>query len=193
MWEALTVRQFIQLLDIEQNNKLSEGERNLHMLAIVEGNKIEDYKDINYYVLLKKFVDKTSFFNVIPQTKAVDIIEVNGNRYKFCHDITEITAGQFIDINHYGQNIMEMHMAASCFFLPMKGKKIMPYGSVPQQQVAEDLLDARFIDVHGCLLFFYHVLINYTKDTLFSLISDSSRREILTRLYNDGGGFTQLN
>jgi hypothetical protein len=158
MWEQITLRQYLQLYDIEQNKNLTELDKQIKMLCTIDNKKEEDYDTIKYkdfLLLVKKMVDELS---VIPDCKAVDVIEVNGNKYKFVHDISEITAGQFIDFNGYCTDVMNLNKTAASFFLAMKGKRVCKYGEVPHEKVAEDLLSARFIDIQGCLLFFYHVV-----------------------------------
>jgi hypothetical protein len=163
------------------------------MLSLVEGKNEEDYDNIKYGDLLKLLHEKTAFFDILPETKPVDTIEVNGRKYKFVHEIEKLTAGQFIDINHFGNDIMEMHNAAGCFMRPIVGKKVLPYNAVEHSLIAEDMLDARFIDVHGCLVFFYHLLIEFSNNILCSLeLSEQSKKNLMNFL-KDGAGIAQLN
>ena len=124
MWEKLTVEQFIQLYDIELIEQLNVVEKQQKMLAIVEGKNEEDYDNMKYRDMVDEYWDKMAFFNNIPECKAVDYIEVGENRYKFCFELTEITAGQYIDINSFAGQIMQLNKIAACFMLPMKGDKI---------------------------------------------------------------------
>jgi hypothetical protein len=193
MWEKLSVRQFIELYDIEKNSNLFLIEKQVKMLSIIEGKDEREYDGIKYGMLLEKLNDKTSFFDNIPETHPVDIIEVNGNKYKFVHEVDQLTAGQFIDISHWGGNLMEIHNAAACFMRSMKGNKILKYGSIPHNKIAEDLLDARFVDIHGCLVFFYLLLTEFTKLTLDSLKLKEENQMMLTNLLRDGVGLAHLN
>jgi hypothetical protein len=68
--------------------------------------------------------------------------------------LNEITAGQYIDILAFSGEIMQINKIAACFFLPMEGKRYQPYGKIPHDVVADELLDAKFIEVYGCMLFF---------------------------------------
>lgn len=160
MWDKLSVGQFISLYDIETNQNLNIVEKQQKMLSIIEGKPESEYETYKYRQLVEDYHSKTEFFYNVPECKPVDILEVNGNRYKFCFELTEITAGQYIDITHFSGEIMQLNKIAACFFLPMKGKRYMEYGSVPHDKVAEDLLDARFVDVYGCMVFF----INYSRN-----------------------------
>jgi hypothetical protein len=158
MWDKLTVGQFISLYDIEINANLNIIEKQQKMLSIVEGKPESYYDTFKYRDLISEYGEKLSFFDNIPETKPVDFLQVGGKRYKFVHELNEITAGQYIDILAFSGEIMQLNKIAACFFLPMDGKRYQPYGKVPHDIVAEDLLDAKFLDVYGCMLFF----VNYS-------------------------------
>lgn len=192
MWDKLTVGQFITLYDIELSDQLNIVEKQQKMLAIIEGRDEEEYESIKYRELVQQYADKLKFFSDIPDCKPVDYINANGNRYKFCFEITEITAGQYIDIMHFSGQIMQLNKIAACFFLPTKGDKYMEYGSIPHDVVAEDLLEAKFVEVYGCMLFFYHLFKELVNDTITSLNLREESKEALLRLWNDGDGFIQL-
>lgn len=193
MWDKLTTRKFIQLYDIETNANLFLIEKQVKMLSVIEGKDESEYDNIKYGKLIELLNDKTSFYDHMPQTKPVDIIESNGKQYRFIHQVEKITAGQFIDISHFGGNMLELHNAIACMVRPMKNGKVLKYGSVPHNEVAEDMLDAKFIDVHGCIVFFYHLLMEFTKHTINYLEVTKKNKEMLTNLVNDGVGLHQLN
>lgn len=189
MWDKLTVGQFISLYDIELSEQLNVVEKQQKMLAVVEGKSEEEYDTIKYRQLVQDYAEKLEFFNNIPECKPVDYLLVNGKSYKFCFELTEITAGQYIDINHFSGQIMQLNKIAACFFLPMKGDRYMEYGTIPHEIVAEELLDARFVDVYGCMLFFYHLFKELISDTITSSNLTEETRAALLRLWNDGVGF----
>jgi hypothetical protein len=193
MWQDISVRQFIQLYDIELNPNLFLIEKQVKMLSVLEGKDEQHYDTIKYRELLELVSEKTKFYDVLPQAKPVDYLYVNGNKYKFIHEIDEITAGQFIDISHYGNNMMEINMAAACFFRPVVNKKVLKYGAVPHKIISEDLLDAKFIDVYGCLVFFYQLLLEFTSNTLFSSELTKRNRDKIMTLIKDGAGFGHPN
>jgi hypothetical protein len=192
MWDKLTCSQFIGLYDIDNNDRLNIVEKQQLMLGVIEGKNPEEYDTIKYKDLLEKCSKKLSFFSELPESKPVDYLEVNGNRYKFCFEVSEITAGQYIDISTFSGNIMELNKIAACFFLPMKGKRYMEYGSVPHDKVAEDLLDANFLELYGCMVFFCQLLKGLINDMeTFSNLTQE-QRERLTHLWENGVGYTQL-
>jgi hypothetical protein len=192
MWDKLTVGQFITLYDIDANTNLNEIEKQQKMLSIIEGKKEEDYDNIKYRELLRIYAEKLAFFSDMPETKPVDFIEVNGNRYKFNFEISEITAGQYIDINTFGGDIVSLNKIAACFFLPMKGKRYMEYGAIPHDKVAEDLLDANFLQVYSCMVFFYQLFKELISDIITSSEITEELKQNLIRLWKDGVGFSPL-
>lgn len=192
MWDKLTVGQFISLYDIEVNVNLNIVEKQQKMLAVIEGKDESYYDRFKYRDLLQEYGDKVSFFDKMPDTKPVDFIEVGKNRYKFVHELQELTAGQYIDILAFSGEIMQLNKIAACFFLPMKGKRYQPYGLIPHDIVADDLLNAKFIEVYGCMLFFCQLLNELIGTTIISSMKNQELAKKVVALWQDGAGYTQL-
>jgi len=193
MWDKLSVGQFITLYDIEVNANLNIIEKQQKMLAVVEGKDESEYDGYKYRDLMHEYADKLSFFDNMPEAKAVDFLQVGENRYKFCHEISEITAGQYIDILAFSGEIMQLNKIAACFFLPMEGDKYKGYGVVPHDVVADDLLNAKFLDVYGCMLFFCQLFNELIGSTIISSVENKVLAEKAVRLWNAGGGYLALN
>lgn len=189
MWEKLTVGQFISLYDVEANQNMNIVEKQQKMLSIVEGKAEEEYDNIKYRELVELYATKLAFFDKVPETKPVDFIEVNGNKYKFCFELSEITTGQYIDISAFSGQIVQLNKIAACFFLPMKGKRYMEYGTIPHDKVAEDLLDANFLEIYGCMVFFYQLFKELINDTIIYSSLTEEAKEALLRLWKDGVGY----
>lgn len=191
-WQRLTLRQYIELCDIHENENLSIIDKQIKILCALEGKSEHDFDSLKYGEFVKLASEKTRFLKNVPQLNAVDEIVVNGKKFKFVHDIFELTAGQFVDINQFRGNVNELNKAAAVFFLPVKGKKVLKYGEEPFEKVAETLLDARFIDVQGCLVFFYQVLINFVADSeIFSRMTDKAKTTAIHSLRVGVGNFGQ--
>jgi len=193
MWDKLTVGQFITLYDIEVNANLNIIEKQQKMLAVIEGKNERDYDDYKYRDLIKEYGEKLSFFDNLPETKPVDFLQVGDNQYKFCYEVNEITAGQYIDILAFSGEIMQLNKIAACFFLPMKGKRYQGYGVVPHDRVADDLLGAKFLEVYGCMLFFCQLFNELISSTITSSIQNKELAEKAARLWSVGGGYLALN
>jgi hypothetical protein len=193
MWDKLTVGQFITLYDIEVNANLNIIEKQQKMLAVIEGKNEREYDDYKYRDLIKEYGEKLSFFDNLPETKPVDFLQVGDNKYKFCYEVNEITAGQYIDILAFSGEIMQLNKIAACFFLPMKGKRYQGYGVVPHDRVADDLLGAKFLEVYGCMLFFCQLFNELISSTITSSIQNKDLAEKAARLWNVGGGYLALN
>jgi hypothetical protein len=192
MWDKLTVGQFISLYDIETNANLNIIEKQQKMLSIVEGKDEEFYDTYKYRDLMHEYADKLSFFDNIPDTKPADYLQVGENRYKFCYELHEITAGQYIDILAFSGEIMQINKIAACFFLPMKGDKYQGYGVVPHDVVADDLLGAKFIEVYSCMLFFCQLFSELIGTTItFSMENQKMAKKVLD-LWQGGAGYLAL-
>lgn len=192
MWDKLTVGNFISLYDIEINANLNIIEKQQKMLSIVEGKPESFYDSFKYRDLITEYGEKLSFFENIPETKPVDFLQVGNKRYKFVHELNEITAGQYIDILAFSGEIMQLNKIAACFFLPMEGKRYQPYGKIPHDVVAEDLLDAKFLDVYGCMLFFCQLFNELISNTITSSMMNPQLAQKVVDLWQGGGGYTAL-
>jgi len=192
MWDKLTVGQFISLYDIEANSNLNIIEKQQKMLAIVDGKDEEYYDDFKYRDLMHEYAEKLSFFDNIPETKPVDYLQVGENRYKFCFELHEITAGQYIDILSFSGEIMQINKIAACFFLPMQGDKYQGYGVVPHDMVADDLLGAKFIEVYSCMLFFCQLFSELIATTITFSMENQKMAQNLVDLWQGGGGYLAL-
>jgi hypothetical protein len=193
MWDKLTVGQFITLYDIEASQNLNIIEKQQKMLAVIEGKNEREYDDYKYRELIQEYGEKLSFFNNIPESKPVDFLQVGDNRYKFCYELQEITAGQYIDILSFSGEIMQLNKIAACFFLPMEGDKYKGYGVVPHDVVADDLLEANFLQVYGCMLFFCQLFNELISSTITYSIQNKEMAEKAVRLWHAGVGSTAQN
>jgi hypothetical protein len=193
MWDKLTVGQFITLYDIEASQNLNIIEKQQKMLAVIEGKNEREYDDYKYRDLIQEYGEKLSFFNNIPESKPVDYLQTVTNRYKFCYELQEITAGQYIDILSFSGEIMQLNKIAACFFLPMEGDKYKAYGVVPHDVVADDLLEANFLQVYGCMLFFCQLFNELISSTITYSIQNKEMAEKAVRLWRAGVGSTAQN
>ena len=192
MWDKLTVGQFISLYDIEINANLNIIEKQQKMLSIVEGKPESFYDSFKYRDLITEYGEKLSFFDNIPETKPVDFLQVGSKRYKFVHELNEITAGQYIDILAFSGEIMQLNKIAACFFLPMEGKRYQPYGKIPHDVVADDLLEAKFLEVYGCMLFFCQLFNELISSTITSSMINRALGKRVVDSWQGGGGYTAL-
>ncbi len=189
MWDKLTVGQFITLYDIEVNANLNIIEKQQKMLAVIEGKDESEYDDYKYRDLMNEYGLKLSFFDNVPETKPVDFLQVGDKRYKFCYELHEITAGQYIDILAFSGEIMQLNKIAACFFLPMEGDKYKGYGVVPHEVVADDLLEANFLQVYGCMLFFCQLFNELISSTITSSMLNKDLAQKAVHLWKGGAGY----
>ena len=188
MWDKLKVKDFITLYDIDVNQNLTLPEKQQKMLAYIEGVDEEVYDYIKYRELIRLFNEKLAFWNNISETKPVDYLQVGDNRYKFCFEVSEITSGQYIDISSFGQEVVAINKIAACFFLPMQGDKYIEYGVIPHDKVADDLLEANFLEVYSCMVFFYQLFKELISDTIIYSSLSLEMKQTLLRLWQDGVG-----
>lgn len=193
MWNELSVGQYISLLDIEQNQQLNIVEKQQKMLSVIEGKEESEYDNMKYRELVDLYKNKLEFLNQLPETKPHDFIQTKTRKYKFCFELSEIKSGQYIDINTFSSNLLNLNKIAACFFLPMEGEKYLEYGTIPHDVVAEDLLSANFIQVYGCMVFFSALFKELINDMLTYSTIQQETKEAIIRLWNAGDGFIAQN
>jgi hypothetical protein len=74
----------------------------------------------------------------------------------------------------------------------MDGKRYLPYGKVPHDVVADELLDAKFLDVYGCMLFFCQLFNELIADTIISSVMNQDLAKKAVDLWQGGAGYTAL-
>jgi len=87
--------------------------------------------------------------------------------------------------------MVNLHNIAANFMLPMKGKRYMEYGEVPHEMVADDLLNAKFTDIYGCLLFFCPLLTELVLSIVDSSEVEQGVKKNLLHLIKSGVGLVQ--
>lgn len=142
-WNDINLKQFNQLFKVNELNKeLKEDEMDkvldntvefIHTLTgfdkeFIYNLETEKVKDLS--VILLKLTN--SSFNKVED----ELIEIDGNLYKFDKDVTKMSFGQFVDLEHMTKdknNVWEVaHYIAASFIRPVtkcnkllnKGKKL---------------------------------------------------------------------
>jgi len=75
----------------------------------------------------------------------------------------------------------------------MEGDKYKGYGVVPHDVVADDLLEANFLQVYGCMLFFCQLFNELISSTITYSIQNKEMAEKAARLWRAGVGSTAQN
>jgi hypothetical protein len=168
-WEDITVGQFQQLYDIITGQNFDhELERQAHLLACMEGKPIEHYESMPIHKL-KEEAQKTAFLSVadIPNVPAPREVTIAGHKFRVLYDFRDLCAGQFIDVMSIAktpeEHIMNLNRMLAAFCLPLEGKKVLPYGKVPFDDVADLMLQLPIVQAQSIALFFYRAWERFLK------------------------------
>ena len=203
-WNNLSVYQFQQIQSLSKEDGFDAScsivgicfnmtERQVDMLPIKEFNKL---------------LDATKFLESPLVSKSPKYIKANGNIYRFIPDITKIRVGgtgRYITAKHFQKDVIDnMHRLLATMVIPQKkgwfGLKDAEYIAEEHEKYAEDMLHAKITDVHGPLVFFCKVYMNWikvSKDSLIQALMEKQKMSqfqaemFLTDLWQFMDGFTK--
>lgn len=172
-WDKINVFQYQQLIPALGIDDPTD--QNMRLIAILNGwtdNQVDSLSVEEY----AKEKAKLGFLNDSIEGKPVKIIKVNGKRYKCVYDIRKLPSGRYIESKVFSQDLVgNLHKIAASMVIPMKktifGWKEGKYDASKHEQYAEDMLEARFIDVYHSIVFFYQVYRNWMEVTQDYLIT----------------------
>ena len=168
-WNDLTVGQYQQLYKVLKQTDKTNLDILTEIISICEGYPIDEidswaFKDLIEKEKGYKFLEKLDF-----DKTAKKYINANGKRYKFVHEITEIPAARYIEAKHFLKEdfIDNIHYIMASCVNPMKktwrGWVEQKYDAKLHSQYAADMLHAKFVDVHNCVVFFYLLYVELIK------------------------------
>jgi len=168
MWEKISVWQYQQIYNVINSKDKNDTDLdiNVRLVAIVN-NMTEmqiDSLPLNEYAQLSKSI---TFLNEPIKGKPVKFIKVSRNkRYKINYDVSKMPFARYIESKVFSEDLYgNLHKLAATMVIPQK-KKLgfwvdLPYDASRHQEYANDMLEARFIDVYHSLVFFYQLYRNW--------------------------------
>jgi hypothetical protein len=141
---------------VNRNNKLISIVFDMNLLEV-------EHLPIGKYIDLVK---ELNFLSTPLTDKPVPFVTANKRKYKFIWDVMQIRAGRYIEIKHFGGDIIQnMHQLFASMVIPMKKKWYGwvedKYDASKHQEYSNDMLYANIEEVYGCVVFFYHVYRNW--------------------------------
>jgi hypothetical protein len=158
-WNDINLYQYQQI--IEANKIEYPIDRIDRLIAIINNwtaNQVNDLSVKQYDDQVKRL----SFLDLEPEGKPVKYINVNGKRYKCIYDVRQMHSSRYIESKVFQTDLIgNLHKLAASMVVPMKktmfGWKEVPYDSIMHSVYAEDMLEAKFVDIYHSIVFFYHV------------------------------------
>ena len=186
-WNDINVYQWQQLQQVLNNRPESDTDLDLAVkcLSIIT-NKTE--LEIDFYSIeqLNKELKKTEFLHHAPNPKAVDHIEINGRRYKCIYDIRRLPFARYFETKYFSNDVSKnLHNIAGCMVMPMKknwlGRWVVDkYDASKHEEYAQDMLEAKFVNVYGAVVFFYLVFKGWIKTSKGYLVTEMMKSKKIT-------------
>jgi hypothetical protein len=149
-WDGITISDYMKYTMILEDPNVSDFEKNLRILALLCNIERETLNELPANQIVPLF-NRMQFLASAPDSKPEPYYEINGRKFKLVMDVTQLTAGQFIDLNHYTKDaahiIYNIHSICATLLLPVKeyrGKKIPPvekYGESSTEERSEFLYE----------------------------------------------------
>ena len=157
-WNGISIRMYQEFEKLKKKN-LKEDEFNLEVLAAVCGlnRKMVERMEARS---LNKVLKNLKFLAVQPETEKLQKkVEWNGATYGFIPNLSEITMGEYIDIEgHCKEAHNNLHKIMSILYRPIVKEtktrySIEPYS--PSDEIDEEFLDFPILPSMSALSFFF--------------------------------------
>jgi hypothetical protein len=160
----VTIGTFIKIAKLEASEDPEQIlDRNIKILSLLTGEGEDVFLELTASQLAE-LVGKITFLNELPEPKAINQIKVNGKLYQANLLISELTAGQYIDLSEFIKNpINNLHKIMATLYLPAHkkwhGKLVVEkYNGKTQKERADEFYRYMPVSVaYPAALFFYQV------------------------------------
>ena len=173
-WSGVSIQMYQKFQEVKRK-EIDKDEFNIEVLGIICGLEKElvkrmEVKSVNKVLKSLKFLSTE-----IPDNQdLVKKVEWNGVKYGFIPNISEITTGEYVDIEeHCKDGQKNLHKIMSILYRPIVKEtktrySIEPYS--PSEEIEQEFLDFPILPSISALSFFFHlgiklpsVLVRYLK------------------------------
>jgi hypothetical protein len=177
-WQDINLFQYQRLLPIlQESENIEQYSKIIGVLYNKTDNEVNSLS-VDEYLTLKARVNL--LLNTDIKGNPVKYIKLKGKRYKCIYDIKNLPAARYIESKVFSDDFIgNLHKIAATMVMPMKktifGWKVQKYDASKHEVYAQDMLEARFVDVYHSSVFFLSVLLNWTKVSQGYLIEELSK------------------
>ena len=120
-WEDVTLEKWLQLVNSIEGTKTQEAEATIAALSTIPKQLVKELPLSDVVVIMSKIAELQQKQN----SSLKRIIEIDGVEYGFHPDFSEITLGEFADIETFIKNDIEKHLPElmAVLYRPIKEKK----------------------------------------------------------------------
>lgn len=158
-WEDVTLEKWSKIINSQTKSKTKEALDTISVLSDIPAKLIKELKISDVSVILSKIADLQSKAN----SRFKRIIKVDGIEYGFHPDLSEISLGEYADLETYIQNGIEKNLPniMAVLYRPIVEKKnklytITSYDGSGVRVRAEKFKKMKANDVNSSLVFFWH-------------------------------------
>lgn len=177
-WADITVGQFMDLQTLAQNKNrddLEKAEDAISILYNLTPQQIDELSVIEFNAMAKHCVNiMTKEITGKPQR----IIKANGKRYEIIYNPKDLRHRQFVEIQHFVQNMVpNIHNIMASIVIPIGkfGKRIKNVSEM-HDEIANDMLDAKITDVYNSCVFFCKLWLNSLVHTRAYLVHEMMKK-----------------
>lgn len=154
--QKLTVGEYQQLYTIHTSTD-DEIDKAVLSVAILTGKTRWDVEEMP----LDQFREISRSISILfsgesePQ-KPKNYIKVNGKTYKICLNPRKLSAGQYIDLQHFlkGNMIDNLHKLMACLLVPRKFFGVGKYDGENHEQISAGIQNCNYAAIHATCVFF---------------------------------------
>lgn len=154
-WNDITINDYQHIVEIAQDESLSETEKNIEVLSILIDVPSEELYQIEISEL-QDLIDKIDWMNKFDFDKDVKFNTINIGKYncKVNVDLQKFTIAQYVDFQTYyskgtDKNLVEI---ISCFLVPLKCKYADGYDVLDLQNEIKNNMN---IKIANSIMFFF--------------------------------------
>jgi hypothetical protein len=186
-FSSLTLGQYQQLYAIGKSES-DETDKAVECVSVLTGLPRWEVEEMPITDFNKVSAELTTIFSDFKSDKPKNKIVLGGKKYLVQLNPRKLTAGQYIDIQHFlkGNNIENMHKVIACLVLPLKRfGRVGNYDAKNHEQISEQVRELPFANIHATCVFFLNlwrastgVMQDYLKSQLKKTLTTSQYQRI---------------
>ena len=178
-WNELTVWQYQQIYPIltKPNKDWSNLDIESKLVGIIY-NMTDTQVDNLSVMQFNNLRSTLDFLKDEIKGEAAKYVEINGTRYRFIYDVFQIKAARYIESKVFSTDLIgNLHKIAASMVVPQRktwyGKWVdQEYDAANHSKYADDMLEAKFVNVYNSIVFFYQVYRNWIEISKDYLVNE---------------------
>jgi hypothetical protein len=176
-WSTITVRQFQEINKISIDESLEEIEKVEKAICTLFDLTPEQVGELTVGEFNRLSRNANEILNGMIPGKPVRTIKPAKQRYRIVYKVTEMKHGQYAEIMHFSKKPIEnIHFIMASIVKPINWFGISVKKNQNHKEVAEEMLNARIVDVYHACVFFCKLFTHLMESTKPFLVSEMMSR-----------------